>query len=242
MNDFKFKGTVNHELTKRYEYKSVADAKNDAALAKRLATQLTQTVSRFEYTVKPEQRLALQAAANVMKAMATELAQVVVWSKAYKVHCDQVALAEKTEEQDAAAVKRWGGDSASMLTEAKELIDFLGKGKDQGSHELIQEWAKCYRQLPKKCSVKAPLGSYYDLTSQLEGVLSKPSNQLSQSDVLKIKRLTAELLRCFFLSDKNGSLSESFSGNVFYYLGADDYEAWRAWRKSVHAAIAPAFS
>lgn len=136
------------------------------------------------------------------------------------------------DRQDALALERWGSDDTAMLTESKELIEFL----DDGNRDIVTEWVKNYKQLPNDCHVGSPVFS--NTTAQLQQLFSRPASQLN---ILMIKRETAEVLSCFL--DRRSSFIDRWDGGLSHYTpGASDYEAWRAWCKQVHTSITPAFS
>lgn len=119
---------VDPELAARWEYDARYNAelniKVQVAHAKRTATTLKKALTQFK-KIRPEQELALQAAASAMTSLAMELAPLVPWAKAYKTFCDAERARENIEELEALATARWGTDDAAVQFEA-DLVKELG--------------------------------------------------------------------------------------------------------------------
>lgn len=93
------------------------------AQAKRTATTLNKAIAKFS-NIRPEQELAIKAAASAMSALAKELLPLVAWPKAYKKFCDAEYQRGATQELEAIATARWGNDTVALQFEA-DLIQEL---------------------------------------------------------------------------------------------------------------------
>lgn len=220
---FKYRSTVNKELAARYEwearYRGATEAKNHAATAKRMATQLFKTLGQFERTLGPEQKLAMQAAASVMKTLGKELDQVADWSKGYKLHCDQVSADAEAQRLDEIALQRWAGNDEEMLREASALIEFREKAGE--------EWLRLTKQLTGEtlvCGLDAP--------HELIAEISKPANR--HGYCTRVRRLAAQTWSD--LAEAKASFETVWKQN-YYHAGGADYEAWWASKKSVMTIV-----
>lgn len=220
---FKYLGKVNKDLTEHYEWDArwlgAAKAKNEAAAAKRMATQLFKTLAQFEGTLGPEQQLAMRAAGSVMKAVAKELDQVADWSKKYKLHCDQVSADEKAHRLDEVALARWAGNDDEMMREASALIEF---------HETAgEEWLRRTKQLTVETLV-CGLTSPHELKAEFSVHANKGGSCTT------VRRLAAHTWSG--LAEARSSLETAWNRN-FYHVGGADYEAWWASKKSINAIV-----
>ena len=224
--EFKFRGKVNTELVSQYRsrarYNGAEQPKKDAATARRAATTLKTSMDTF-YSLKPEQRQALDAAARVLSTLAADLDGVASWAKAYKVHCDAERVRMQAEVEDDMAEKLWAGDDASMLADAQELVElFSAPGK-----ELMTEFLKQSKSFEVMVM--------FDLDSRRFESLTLVATA-QPSDFKKLRRDTAccvdQILSQRSYFDKN------YRDEVMYCAGGKDYLAWKAWRKSVKAAVA----
>lgn len=119
---------VDPELAARWEFEvsreGEAPIKNQVAHAKRAATTLSKALTQFK-KIRPEQELALNAAASAMRSLATDLAALVPWARAYKAFCDAERARENIEDLENIAAARWGNDAAALQFEA-DLVQELG--------------------------------------------------------------------------------------------------------------------
>lgn len=90
--------------------------KQQIAQAKRTATALQKATAQFS-NIRPEQELALKAAASAMRSLASELAPMAAWAKAYKAFCDAEYKRERLEALEAIAEARWGADENALQFE-----------------------------------------------------------------------------------------------------------------------------
>lgn len=114
-------------LAQRWDYdvrrNGEKNIKLQIAQAKRTATILHKASLQFS-NIRPEQELAIKAAASAMSALAKELVPMVAWAKAYKKFCDAEWQREATEQLEATAAARWGDDAQALQFEA-DLIQEL---------------------------------------------------------------------------------------------------------------------
>ncbi len=105
-------------------YHGDTNIKLQIAQAKRTATTLKKALLQFS-KIRPEQELAIRAASSAMATLASELAALLPWAKAYKAFCDAERIRENLEELEALATARWGDDTAAIQFEA-DLVQELG--------------------------------------------------------------------------------------------------------------------
>jgi len=118
---------VDRELAKRWEssarHYGDKNVKTQMAAARRTATTLVRSVEQFS-NLRPEQELAIKAAASAMRALANDLEGLVVWAKAFKLFCEGEYKKERSVALEAIAAKRWGNDAEAFAFECS-LIDEL---------------------------------------------------------------------------------------------------------------------
>ena len=224
--EFKFRGRVNAELVEQYRshaaWHGAERPKNGAATARRAATILKKSLATFS-SLRPEQSLALKAAASVLSMLAADLDGVAAWAKAYKVHCDAERVRQQHEAEDALAEKLWAGDDALMLADARELVELFSPP----GRELIGEF------LRQSKTFDVVYLAELDNSRRLESLRLAATAQ--PSDLMKFRRDAAycidEMLK------QKSRLEKNFRGEMSYEVGGKDYLAWKAWRKSVRAAV-----
>lgn len=125
--------SVDPALAQRWDYDVRAHGEKNIKLqiaqAKRTATTLHKASLQFS-NIRPEQELAIKAAATAMSALANELVPMLAWAKAYKKFCDAEYQREKVEQLEATASARWGNDAAALQFEA-DLIQELSTADGQ---------------------------------------------------------------------------------------------------------------
>ena len=221
-----FRGRVNQELVNQYKssakYYGAERPKKDAATARRAATTLKNSLETF-YSLRPEQRLALDAAASVLSTLAADLDGVAAWAKAYKVHCDAERVRQDLEAEDALAEKLWAGDDAAMLDDARELVELFSAAGE----EMIGEFLKQSKIFDVLCLHEpGHSGRLNHLRLQATG---------QPVELMKFRRDTAY---CIDEMQKQESRNrKNMWGKTEYWVGAKDFLAWKAWRKSVKAAV-----
>lgn len=226
--EFRFRGRVNQALADQYRSSAASygaeRVKNDAATAKRAATTLKKSLGSF-YSLKPEQRLALEAAASVLAGLASELDQVAIWAKAYKLHADAERARQRDEAEDAIAEKLWSGDDQQMLADASELVEFLSVA----GQELVAEWLK---QTKVNVFHQIYTARPYDI-GRLQTLILDAKDQ--SADLIKLRRVAA---RCVAEVLKSESRTDpTYRDQISYTVGGGDYRAWKAWRKSAREAV-----
>ena len=224
--EFKFRGKVNAELVEQYRsrasYYGAERPKKDAATARRAATTLKNSLDTFN-SLKPEQCLALKAAANVLYTLAADLDGVTAWAKAYKVHCDAERLREQREAEDAIAEKLWAGDDAAMLSDVRELGELFSTP----GRELMSEFLK-----QSKTFDGISLSSLDD-GFRFDGLRLQAKAQ--PSDWLKFRRDAAYCIDQMLA--RRSRTGKNYLGKMEHEVGGADFLAWKAWRKTVRAAV-----
>ena len=129
----KYRVSVDPLLATRWDYDARINGEKNIKLqiahAKRTATTLDKAITKFS-NIRPEQELAIKAAASAMRALVKEMTPMVAWAKAYKTFCEAQYQREKSEELEAIASARWGNDTAALQFEAdliRELFTSDGK-------------------------------------------------------------------------------------------------------------------
>lgn len=139
MPGFKSRRKVDPELIDRYEwearYYGEKNIKNELSTARRTATSLAKAAAEFKH-LRPEHKLALDAATSAMRKLAADLAELVGWAKAYGVFCAAARAAKEAEELAAFAEKRWGSDSKAMEFEADVIVELVA----QNGGEAFGHW------------------------------------------------------------------------------------------------------
>lgn len=134
VNKFKFTHPLNKALAERYEREARffgdKDAKTDMVSAKRLATQILNTLndSRFSSVLESAQLKALRQAAHAMTALSEDLANVAAWARAYCVHCEAERAFESDTRCDDFSAERWQSDQ-DVVDEAADLVEYVQKGE-----------------------------------------------------------------------------------------------------------------
>ncbi len=232
--EFQFRGKVNSELASQYRsrasHNGAEQPKSDAATARRAATTLKKSLDTF-YSLRPERRQALDAAARVLSTLAADLDGVASWAKAYKVHCDSERVRMQAEAEDELAEKMWGGDDALMLDDARELVElFSPAGKEMMSEFLKQSKVFDVIYLPA-----------LDDSRRLDAL--RLAGKAQPADLKKFRRDAAYCVDQML--SRRSRMDKTYRGEAECEVGGKDYLAWKAWRKSVKAAVsacAPAMS
>lgn len=130
MPGFKSRRKVDPELIDRYEwearYYGDKNIKNELATARRTATSLAKAATEFKH-LRPEHKLALDAATSAMRKLAADLAELVGWAKEYGVFCAAARAAKEAAELEAFAEKRWGSDAKAMEFEAEVVVELVSR-------------------------------------------------------------------------------------------------------------------
>ena len=130
---------VDPALAERWDFDARSNGdhtiKQQIANAKRTATTLEKAIKQFS-NIRPEQELALKAAASAMRSLAAELAPLAAWGKAYKAFCEGEYKRERSEALEAIAAARWGADTSALQFEA-DLVQELAS---QDGRLVFAQW------------------------------------------------------------------------------------------------------
>ena len=139
MSGFKSRRKVDPELIERYEwdarYNGDKNIKNELSTARRTATTLAKSANQFSH-LRPEHKLALDAATSAMRKLAADLAELVGWAKEYGAFCAAERARASAAELEALAEKRWGSDVKAMEFEAELIRELM---TPEGA-EAFGEW------------------------------------------------------------------------------------------------------
>ncbi|UUZ71114.1 hypothetical protein LP415_18335 [Polaromonas sp. P1(28)-8] len=130
MPGFKSRRKVDPELLERYEwdarYHGDKNIKNELATARRTATTLEKSATQFKH-LRPEHKLALDAATSTMRKLAADLAELSSWAKEYGVYCAAERARIDAAELDAFAEKRWGTNPKAMEFEGEAIVELVSR-------------------------------------------------------------------------------------------------------------------
>lgn len=220
---FKTRHKVNPELVQRYEfdasYYGDKNIKNELASAKRTATSLAKASASFSY-LRPEQKLALDAATSAMRSLARDLAELALWAKDYAAFCASEREREDMEKLEKLADKRWSNDVDALNFEANILSELQ---TNDGKHAL-GDWFHgrgLHKDVPR---------NDFSLSFDLCPPKKNYSNRLN----------TAAVLQGIDHARPQKSNAYSRTGTYWYVCGWQDYEDYLAWRKSIAGATAAA--
>ena len=126
MTGFNSRHKVNPELIARYEgdarWHGDKNIRNELATARRTATSLGKASDVFGH-LKPDHKLALDAATSAMRQLSNDLAELVGWAKEYGAYCANERARLDAAELEAIAEKRWGNDLKALAFEADVIAD-----------------------------------------------------------------------------------------------------------------------
>ena len=130
MTGFKSRRKVNPELIDRYEwnarYHGDKDIKKELSTARRTATSLENSSKQFGH-LRPEHKLALEAATSAMRQLSADLSELVGWAKEYGVYCAAEHARQAAAELEAVAEKRWGNDPKALAFEADVVAELSSR-------------------------------------------------------------------------------------------------------------------
>ena len=210
-------GGAYSELQEKYASRStyqLADrVKQDAAAAKRGATEMQKLFDQFRDVLGDDQLLALKAAVSVARKLATELDGIKPWSKAYEKHLQEKVLRENHERHMARAHKRWPTD-AEAVAQAEDLVAYCDGASRAEIEAFIAQQHGCRE-------------GYISLSnSALPGRLREA---LSKQDMAQI--------RCHALSLIEG-LGDGYRGQGdTWFAGKGDFHLWRTLRNDAKLAL-----
>jgi hypothetical protein len=217
---------VNGDLASRYGCRwhySVMErrVKNDAAAAAKNATQLEQMSASFALVLDASQLLALNAAVQVSKRLAADLKRLRPWAAGYAAFSAQKERREYEERLDASAARLWAND-VEALAEAVDLVAFYANGVEG---EEVDEFIIKQKQVKYR--------SVYRQSSSSNEALSQLPKYLASHSVLQVRRCAVAIL------DAMGH-GEGWNGT--WFVGRNDYEAWRKARARSRAVAAAALA
>lgn len=125
---------VDPSLAERWEFDArrfgESPIKKQIAHAKRTATTLKKAREQF-VKIRPEQELALKAAASAIDTLVLELVPLVPWAKAYREFCEAEYQHSRLQALEAIAFERWGTDTTALQFEANLAQEL---GSREGKH------------------------------------------------------------------------------------------------------------
>ena len=217
-----------------------------AATAKRTATSLNSALKSFGDLLAPEQLVSLRNAAQAMQDLASDLDTATVLAKRHKVEHDAHELRLRNRQADATAMDRWGTDDAAMLAEAHELAFFL----DNWRELEVEEWVLSRVPPGLKYAQREDLragGRLLDMLHRRREQAAKPTTSVltatatTAASMLAIRRRAAGGGRraAEYVASLARACKSPRTYKDLYYVGLDDYDAWRVWRSAVRTSIMP---
>lgn len=199
------------------------EPKKAAAGAKRLATGLSTAVTDFGGLLEAGDLQALREAAAAMRRLAVDLdGAAKLADKAKRAH-EADYERERRERADATAAVRWTDDDA-MLDEARALADFF----DAWHARDVPAWLRG-RLAPHLTIMALP---DLEVGGRLLDMLARAGSPPAAAALPAIRRRAAEYLRGL----ERASSSER-SYKEIHYVGLDDFDAWRTWRRQLDALM-----
>jgi hypothetical protein len=219
---FKSRRKVNKELVSQYEWDARFHGdktiRSELAQARRTATSLKKASDAFRH-LRPEHKLALDAAASAMKSLAVDLAELALWAKDYLAFCNIEREHERVEGLEKLAEKRWRSDESALKFER----DLLHELQTKEGLLALADWFH-------------GLGRHRDVDPE---TFSTDLNSLSyepKGDSAQVA--TAALLQ--HIGQSHPYKHTGFQDKVYYTCGWTDYEEYISWRKSVASATSAA--
>jgi len=217
------KALYEEHYARRARYDGDAEPKKHASSAKRVATGLNKASSEFSALLTPEQRKVLAEAAAVMRALATDLDTASTLALASHTAQLQSDLNARHAAADATAQSRWGDDDAAMLAEARDLAAFIDMPQANESDQWIAKGRACaYAHFPDDM----PTG---------RRLVDALRNGHDGERLVLLRRRAAEYVAGLIAWQQRTPRRYRDT----WYVGLDDFEAWRAWRKEMLGAIKP---
>lgn len=219
---------VNAELASRYgrwHYSSLENqVKSDAASAAKLATQLAKLSTTFDHVLGAPERLALQAAAQVSSALASDLKRLRPWASAYSRFSEEQAKRANEQRLIARSLEWWPRDE-DVLTEASDLVAFFetGAAGDDVDAFLLERVQRAYTKVRRT----VPSGNADLALRQLPGLLTTRT-------ILGVRRCAAEVV------DEVQAGFPGYDGT--WFAGREDYLAWRQARSQARTSATRALA
>lgn len=208
--DFRYRGgDINVELAEKYAsrcYQLQQRVANDAAAAARSSTQLKNMSRRLEGVLDHPQLLALHAAASVTAKLAQDLRALKPWAKAYAAHVSEKATRQREQDLLDRSRRRWSEDREAVA-EAADLITFLSTQPTSADVEAFIAAHRRHERVYRRLS-----------STEAQFALEQLPTAVQRMDVPAIRRQTMLVI---------DQLGQSFSDRTTWFVGADDFHAWR---------------
>lgn len=205
---------VDRELIERWQfdarYHGDKNIKAQMATARRTATMLQKSIDQFT-NMRPEQELAIKAAASAMRSLANDLQGLATWAKDYQIFCKAEYKKDRTVELEAIANKRWGKDMDGMNFE----FGIVNELRTHTGHLAFGRWMQGRTDCDLKRFAEAHIHDPFGSTSGTER--RTPRIELAE----KIEE-----------GMRSASRHISFDGGHLHCSWAD-YEAYLLYRKQV---------
>jgi len=203
-----------------------AEPKKHTAAARRMATSLEGTVRDFERLLSPDEADTLHKAAEILRSLGGDLQQVCQLARGAKLARERKDLQDRNAAADAVAGQRWPDDEA-MLSEAADLATFI----DQHDASMARTWVQGRHSGCRYIHFPDGMPTGRRLIDMLN-----PDMNAHQPDRVALRRRAAE----YVVGLQDGQREAPRQHKDIWAVGTDDYEAWRAWRAEIKAAITPA--
>jgi hypothetical protein len=135
------------DLADKWEWSARANGpkeiKTQIASARRTASVLKKTADQFS-NVKPEHRLAFDAAINSLGALVAELTPLIPWSISFKKFCDQVRAEQDATNLEAIAMARWPDEKAFNFE-----LAIMGELSTREGADAFSEWIHSTGRYPQ---------------------------------------------------------------------------------------------
>lgn len=204
---------VDRDAADRWKYDAAREGekniKAQMATARRTATTLQNSIKNFS-NLKPEQELAIKAAASAMRSLADEMQSLAVWARAYKIFVEEEYKKERAADLESIAAQRWGDDHEALSFEVALIEEIHSKA----GRLAFARW----------------LHSRGDCTNfAVERIYDPFSGGTHESFAL-----TARTRAAMMIEDgrRSSSRHTSFTGNDLH-ASWSDYEGYLAYRKEV---------
>ncbi|TAM36949.1 MAG: hypothetical protein EPN61_15275 [Burkholderiaceae bacterium] len=212
MDGFKSRRKVDPDLIERYEwdarYNGDKNIKNELSTARRTATSLAKAAGQFSH-LRPEHKLALDAATSTMRKLAADLAELAGWAKEYGAFCAAERAREESAVLEALAEKRWGGDLRAMEFEAEVITELVTRT----GAEAFGQWMHS-------------IGQHLDVKPE---DFSLPFDNVHVTQSAKTRQVLANIVRS---AVNNAPHKWSGMRGMNYAAGWKDYELYLEHRKA----------
>lgn len=219
---FKTRRKVNKDLMSQYEWDARFHGdktiKSELAQARRTATSLKKASDAFRH-LRPEHKLALDAATSAMRSLAANLAELALWANDYLAFCNTERERERVEGLEKLVEKRWASDKSALKFES----DLLRELKTKEGLLALADWFH-------------GLGRHQDVDRENFSTDLDSLSYEQKGDSAQVA--TAVLLEQ--MGQCRPYKHTGFQNKVYYSCGWSDYEEYISWRKSVASAASAA--